>query len=214
MARDTQGDKFKVWSIEWQTRSSSLKISSGGRQPYQIEGAWNKHGKGRSTWDRFAHTPGTIKNGDTRRRGGRSLQPRKKDIGLMKKIGLQAYRFSISWPASCRRDGKVNQKGLDFYSKLVDGLLEAGIKPFATLYHWDLPQALEDEGGWAVRSTAEAFVDYTHVVSHALGDRVKNWITLRRGRLPSGLGWAYGTGTPRDLQDLRSGTTGGPSCCC
>jgi len=101
---------------------------------YQIEGAWNKHGKGESTWDRFAHTPGTIKNGDTGDIADDHYNRWKKDIGLMKKIGLQAYRFSISWPRILPAGrGKVNQKGLDFYSKLVDGLLEAGIKPFVTL---------------------------------------------------------------------------------
>jgi len=160
---------------------------------YQIEGAWNKHGKGESTWDRFAHTPGAIKNGDTGDVADDHYNRWKKDIALMKKIGLKAYRFSIAWPRILPAGrGKVNQMGLDFYSKLVDGLLEAGITPFVTLYHWDLPQALEDEGGWAVRSTAEAFVDYANLVSKALGDRVKNWITHNE---PAVVAWmGYGTG--------------------
>lgn len=160
---------------------------------YQIEGAWNKHGKGESTWDRFAHTPGKIRNGDTGDVANDHYRLWKKDIGLMKKIGLQAYRFSISWPRVLPKGrGKVNQKGVDFYSRLVDGLLNAGIKPFVTLNHWDLPQALEDEGGWPVRSTADAFVEYTDVISRALGDRVNNWITHNE---PAVVAWmGYGTG--------------------
>ena len=145
---------------------------------YQIEGAWDKHGKGESIWDRFTHTPGKIYNDDTGNVANDHYRLWKKDIRLMKQIGLQAYRFSISWPRILPRGrGKINQKGLDFYSRLVDGLLAADIIPFITLYHWDLPQALQDEGGWEVRSTAEAFVEYAEIVSKSLGDRVKNWIT-------------------------------------
>jgi beta-glucosidase len=160
---------------------------------YQIEGGWNKHGKGESTWDRFTHTPGHIKNNDTGNVADDHYRLWKKDISLMKKIGLKAYRFSISWPRVLPAGrGKVNQKGLDFYSHLVDGLLEAGITPFVTLNHWDIPQALEDEGGWAVRSTAEAFVDYTNIISKTFGDRVKNWITHNE---PAVVAWmGYGTG--------------------
>ena len=160
---------------------------------YQIEGAWDKHGKGESTWDRFTHTPGNIKNNDTGDVANDHYRLWKKDIGLMKKIGLKAYRFSISWPRLIPTGrGKVNQRGLDFYNKLVDTLLEAGITPFVTLNHWDIPQALEDEGGWAVRSTAEAFVDYTNLVSRTLGDRVKDWITHNE---PAVVAWmGYGTG--------------------
>jgi beta-glucosidase len=164
---------------------------------YQIEGAWNKHGKGESIWDRFTHTPGKILNGDTGDMADDHYRLWKKDIGLMKKIGLQAYRFSISWtrilPAG---RGRVNQKGLDFYSNLVDGLLEAGIEPFVTLYHWDLPQALEDEGGWTVRSTAEAFADYADVVTRTLGDRVKTWITHNEPAVVAWLGYETGVHAP------------------
>jgi beta-glucosidase len=160
---------------------------------YQIEGAWNRHGKGESTWDRFTHTPGKIRNNDTGDVANDHYRLWKKDIGLMKKIGLQAYRFSISWPRVLPNGrGKVNQKGLDFYSKLVDGLLEANITPFVTLFHWDLPQKLEDEGGWPLRSTAEAFVEYTDLISRTLGDRVKNWITHNEPAVVAWLG--YGTG--------------------
>ena len=145
---------------------------------YQIEGAWNEDGKGESIWDRFAHTPGKIKNGDTGDVACDAYHRWAEDILLMKELGLKAYRFSISWPRVFPVGrGKVNPAGLDFYSRLADGLLEAGITPFVTLYHWDLPQALQDEGGWATRPTAEAFVEYADAVTRGLGDRVKHWIT-------------------------------------
>lgn len=145
---------------------------------YQIEGAWNEDGKGESIWDRFSHTPGKVKNDETGDVANDHYHRWPEDIQIMKDLGLKAYRFSISWPRILPAGrGEVNQAGLDFYSRLVDGLLAAGIEPFVTLYHWDLPQALQDEGGWAVRSTAEAFVEYADVVSRHLGDRVKNWIT-------------------------------------
>lgn len=160
---------------------------------YQIEGAWNRHGKGESTWDRFSHTPGKIRNGDTGDDADDHYRLWKKDIGLMKKLGLKAYRFSISWPRILPAGrGRVNQKGLDFYNRLVDGLLAAEIVPFITLFHWDLPQKLEDEGGWTVRSTTDAFVEYTDVITRSLGDRVKNWITHNE---PAVVAWmGYGTG--------------------
>lgn len=145
---------------------------------YQIEGGWDADGKGESTWDRFSHTPGKIRNNDTGDVACDHYHHWKEDVALMKQLGLKAYRFSISWPRVLPTGrGSVNEPGLDFYSQLVDELLRVGITPFVTLEHWDLPQALEDEGGWAVRSTAEAFVAFTDIVSRALGDRVKNWIT-------------------------------------
>jgi beta-glucosidase len=170
---------------------------------YQIEGAWDKHGKGESIWDRFSHTPGKVLNGDTGDVADDHYRLWKKDIGLMKKMGLQAYRFSIAWPRVLPSGrGKVNQKGLDFYSKLVDGLLAADIIPFVTLYHWDLPQALQDEGGWEVRSTAEAFVEYTEAVSKSLGDRVKNWITHNEPAVVVWCGFDNGEHAPgfKDMQ--------------
>ena len=164
---------------------------------YQIEGAWNKHGKGESIWDRFSHTPGMVKNGDTGDVANDHYRLWKKDIRLMQKIGLQAYRFSISWPRILPKGtGKVNQRGLDFYKKLVDGLLEADIKPFITFYHWDLPQALQDRGGWEARSTAEAFVEYTDTVSNALGDRVKNWITHNEPAVVAWCGYDFAEHAP------------------
>ena len=172
---------------------------------YQIEGGWDKHGKGESIWDRFSHTPGKVNNGDTGDVANDHYRLWKKDIRLMKQIGLQAYRFSISWPRILPNGrGKVNQKGLDFYDKLVDGLLKEEIKPFVTLYHWDLPQALQDEGGWETRSTAEAFVEYTEAVSKTLGDRVKNWITHNEPAVVAWVGNDSGEHAPGN-QDLSKG---------
>ncbi|HJS18227.1 MAG TPA: GH1 family beta-glucosidase [Anaerolineales bacterium] len=170
---------------------------------YQIEGAWNKHGKGESTWDRFTHTPGKIRNDDNGDIADDHYRLWKKDLGLMKRLGLKAYRFSISWPRILPKGrGKVNQKGLGFYDKLVDGLLEACITPFVTLYHWDLPQALEDEGGWSTRSTVDAFVEYTDVVTRSLGDRVGNWITHNEPAVVAWLGYGLGVHAP-GLKDYR-----------
>ena len=146
---------------------------------YQIEGAWDEDGKGESIWDRFAHTPGHVKNNDNGDVACDHYHRWRDDIALMKSLGLKAYRFSIAWPRIIPNGvGAINPPGVDFYNRLVDGLLEAGITPYATLYHWDLPQGLQDAGGWGNRATAEAFVEYADVVSRALGDRVKNWITI------------------------------------
>ena len=145
---------------------------------YQIEGAWDEDGKGESIWDRFTHAEGNIKGGSTGDVAVDHYHRYQEDVQLMKELGLQAYRFSISWPRILPEGrGSVNDKGLDFYRRLVDALLEAGIVPFVTLYHWDLPQALQDEGGWPERAVAEAFVEYTDVVTRHLGDRVEHWIT-------------------------------------
>jgi beta-glucosidase len=145
---------------------------------YQIEGAWKEDGKGESIWDRFSHTPGKIKNGDTGDLACDHYRRWPEDLAIMQELGLRAYRFSVSWPRILPVGrGDVNQAGLDFYSRFVDELLGAGIIPFVTLYHWDLPQKLQDEGGWTVRPTAEAFVEYADVLSCHLGDRVTHWIT-------------------------------------
>jgi beta-glucosidase len=168
---------------------------------YQIEGAWNEDGKGESIWDRFSHTPGKVQQGDTGDVACDHYHRWQADVRLMQTIGLKAYRLSIAWPRILPAGrGKVNQAGLDFYSRLVDGLLQAGIQPFITLYHWDLPQALQDEGGWTTRSTAQAFVDYTEVVTRHLGDRVKNWITLNEPSVSAWAGYMNGVHAP-GLQD-------------
>lgn len=146
---------------------------------YQIEGAWNEDGKGESIWDRFSHTPGKVRNGDTGDVACDHYHRWKDDIALLESLNFQAYRFSISWPRVLPRGrGAINAQGVDFYNRLVDRLLDSNITPFVTLYHWDLPQALQDEGGWTARPTAEAFADYADIISRALGDRVKHWITI------------------------------------
>lgn len=164
---------------------------------YQIEGAWRADGKGESIWDRFSHTPGKIVNGDTGDVAADHYHRWESDIRLMQELGLRAYRFSIAWPRILPQGhGKVEPRGLDFYNRLVDGLLAAGIEPWATLYHWDLPQALQDRGGWPARDTAQAFAEYAEVVSRALGDRVKHWMTLNEPFVAAVLGYAAGLHAP------------------
>jgi beta-glucosidase len=150
---------------------------------YQIEGAWNEDGKGPSIWDTYAHTPGKIKNNDTGDFANDHYHRYKEDVALMKSIGANAYRFSISWPRIFPEGtGKPNPKGLDFYNRLVDELVKAGIAPFPTLYHWDLPQALQDKGGWQSRDTAKAFADYASCMAEKLSDRVKHFFTINEFR--------------------------------
>ncbi len=151
-----------------------------GTYAYQVEGAAFADGKGESIWDRFCSQPGKILNGDTGLVACDYYHRYRADIQLMRELGLRFSVFSIAWPRVLPRGrGEVNSKGLDFYEKLIDELLGAGIEPFATLYHWDLPQALEDQlGGWLNRETAYAFAEYTDVVTKRLGDRVRYWLTL------------------------------------
>lgn len=164
---------------------------------YQIEGAWNEDGKGESIWDRFSHTPGRVQDGDTGDVACDHYHRWREDIDLMKELGLQAYRFSIAWPRVLPEGrGRINRSGLDFYDRLVDGLLEANIVPYATLYHWDLPQALEDDGGWLARPVVEAFVEYTDIVTRTLGDRVKYWITLNEPWVSAFVGYREGRHAP------------------
>jgi len=146
---------------------------------YQIEGDWKEDGKGESIWDRFSHNPGRIKNGDTGDLACDSYHRWREDIALMRAMNLNSYRFSISWPRiQPAGSGAANPKGIDYYSRLVDALLEARIRPFVTLYHWDLPQALEDAGGWPNRDTASRFANYVEVMARALGDRVSELMLL------------------------------------
>src|SRR5262245_48805346 len=147
---------------------------------YQVEGAWDEDDKGLSIWDTYAHTPGKIKNDDTGDVANDHYHRYKEDVALMKDIGATAYRFSISWPRIFPEGtGKPNAKGVDFYSRLVDELLAAGIEPFATLYHWDLPQALHDRhGGWRSNETSKAFGEYAGYVAEQLGDRVTHYFTI------------------------------------
>ncbi len=164
---------------------------------YQIEGAWNEDGKGESIWDRFSHTPGKITNGDTGDLTCDHYHRYPEDIALMRQLGLKAYRFSISWPRVIPNGMvPVNPKGLDFYDNLVDRLLAANIQPFATLYHWDLPQALEDKGGWRNRDTAHYFADYTAVMVKRLGDRVKHWATFNEPLVAAFAGHLWGEHAP------------------
>jgi beta-glucosidase len=144
---------------------------------YQIEGGWNAGGKGESIWDRFAHTPGKIKNGDTGDVACDSYHRWREDIALARAMNLNSYRFSISWPrVQPAGSGATNSAGIDYYSHLVDALLEARLRPFVTLYHWDLPLPLETAGGWPARDTASRFADYVDVMARALGDRVSDWM--------------------------------------
>ncbi|MGQ9632307.1 MAG: GH1 family beta-glucosidase [bacterium] len=164
---------------------------------YQIEGGYDEGGKGESIWDRFCKNPGNIQNGDTGNLACDHYHRYREDIGLMKEIGLKAYRFSVSWPRIFPEGkGKVNQRGLAFYNRLVDGLLRVGIEPFITLYHWDLPQALQDRGGWANEEIVGYFRDYAATVSSSLGDRVHNWITHNEPWVVAFLGYHRGIHAP------------------
>lgn len=145
----------------------------------QIEGAAFADDKGESIWDRFSRTPGKILNGDTPDVACDHYHRYREDIALLRRLGARHYRLSLAWPRLFPHgDGALNPKGLDFYQRLIDALLDAGITPWVTLFHWDLPQALEDHGGWRVRATPDAFARYADTAVRALGDRVKHWITL------------------------------------
>jgi beta-glucosidase len=173
---------------------------------YQIEGAVHEDGRGVSIWDTFAHTPGKTENGDTGDIACDHYHRYKEDIVLMSQLGLESYRFSVSWPRILPEGrGKVNEKGLDFYEQLVDTLLQHQIQPALTLYHWDLPQTLQDQGGWSARETAYAFAEYADLVSARLGDRVKWWITLNEPWVASILGNLVGVHAP-GLHDLPTAT--------
>lgn len=170
---------------------------------FQIEGAAFEDGRGMSIWDTFCRTPGKVVNGDTGDIACDHYHRYAQDIDMLAELGVNAYRFSIAWPRILPNGtGAVNAAGLDFYDRLVDGLLAKNIIPYATLYHWDLPQPLEDAGGWPNRATVDAFVEYTDVVSRRLSDRVKNWMTHNEPWCAAFLGYAMGVHAP-GIQDVR-----------
>ena len=164
---------------------------------YQIEGAVDQDGRGPSIWDTFTAEPGRIRNGDDGAMACDSYGRLDEDVELIRGLGVDAYRFSLAWPRIMPEGrGRVETRGLDYYERLVDSLLAAGIEPVATLYHWDLPQPLEDAGGWPARETAEAFVDYATVVHQRLGDRVTSWATHNEPWCAAYLGYAAGVHAP------------------
>ena len=141
-----------------------------------MEGAWNVDGRGESVWDRFSQSLGNVKGGWTGDIACDEYHRYPEDIALMKQMNLRSYRYSIAWPRiQPSGEGTVNQQGIDYYTRLTDSVLAAGMRPLVTLYHWDLPQALEDKGGWPNRDTAARFADYTEIVLKALGDRIQTW---------------------------------------
>ncbi len=166
---------------------------------YQIEGAADKDGRGKSIWDVFCDTPGKVANGDSGLIACDHYHRFEEDIQLMAQMGVKAYRFSISWSRILPNgmSNSVNQAGIDFYNSLIDCCLEHGIEPWATLYHWDLPQHLEEsEGGWLSESISDRFVDYTHVCFSVFGDRVKRWITINEAWVVAILGYGQGVFAP------------------
>ena len=168
---------------------------------YQIEGSVATDGRGPSVWDTFSHTPGRVLNGDTGDVACDHYRRWEQDLDLMADLGLRAYRFSVSWPRiQPTGTGAPNEAGLDFYDRLVDGLVARGIQPWLTLYHWDLPQALEDGGGWTDPAIVDRFAEYAGIVAHRLGDRVAGWITLNELRTHAFIGHGSGRHAP--------GTTG------
>ncbi|MBB2890314.1 GH1 family beta-glucosidase [Flexivirga oryzae] len=163
---------------------------------YQIEGAVSEDGRTPSIWDTYSHTPGMVARGDNGDVACDHYHRFSADVALMRQLGLDSYRFSLAWPRIKPDDGPINAAGLAFYDKLVDELLAAGIEPAVTLYHWDLPQTLEDQGGWRERATAERFAEFAAVAAGHLGDRVKRWITLNEPFCSSILGYSEGVHAP------------------
>ncbi len=164
---------------------------------YQVEGAFDEDGKGLSNWDVFSKIDGKTLNGTNGDVAVDHYHRFKEDIKLMAEMGLESYRFSVSWTRIFpNNDGKVNQKGLDFYNQLIDECLSYGIVPFVTLYHWDLPQYLEEQGGWCSKGTIDAFLRYAEVCFQAFGDRVKHWITFNETIVFTRLGYMTGAHPP------------------
>jgi beta-glucosidase len=164
---------------------------------YQVEGAVSEDGRGRSIWDTFSHTPGKVLHGDTGDIACDQYHRLEEDLDLMADLGMQAYRFSVAWPRiQPDGSGRANQPGLDYYRRLVDGLRERSIEPMLTLYHWDLPQTLEDAGGWTSRETSERFAEYAGIVYEWLSDSVEFWITLNEPWVAAWMGHGYGLHAP------------------
>ena len=164
---------------------------------YQIEGAWKEDGKGESIWDHFSHQPYRILNGDTGDVACDHYHHMHQDVELMKDLGLKSYRFSINWPRILPKGiGKVEPRGLDFYDRLVDRLLEANISPLATLNHWDFPQALQNKGGWPNRDSVNWFTEYARIVFERLGDRVSYWATHNEPFVIAMMGYGFGSFAP------------------
>jgi beta-glucosidase len=176
---------------------------------YQVEGAVGEDGRGTSIWDTFSHTPGKVYRGDTGDVACDHYRRLEEDLDLMTGLGLKAYRFSVAWPRiQPEGAGPANQKGLDYYRRLVDGLRQRSIEPMLTLYHWDLPQTLEGKGGWTSRDTSERFAEYAGVVYGALADSVSFWITLNEPWVSAWMGHAMGTHAPghKDVSKALSAT--------
>ena len=185
-AIDIAGARFPA-GFHWGTATAS----------YQVEGAWNEDGKSKSIWDTFAHTVGKVKGSDTGDVACDSYHRYKEDIALMKQMNQKSCRFSVAWTrVQPSGTGQVNQKGLDFYSRYVDDLLAAGIRPMCTVFHWDLPQALEDQGGWPNRDLYRYFADYAGIVTKTLGDRVNTWAIFNEPWVFTNLGYYSGIHAP------------------
>ena len=168
---------------------------------YQIEGATTADGRGPSIWDTYSHTPGMTEDGGTGDDACDHYHRLSGDLDLMRSLGLGAYRFSVAWPRiQPTGSGPANAKGLDFYDRLIDGLLERGIEPWLTLFHWDLPQPLQDAGGWPDRAIVDRFADYTAILADRFGDRVRNWLTLNEPWCIAMLGYGIGRHAP-GIQD-------------
>lgn len=175
---------------------------------YQIEGGANKGGRGASIWDIFCKQPGKVYEGHTGDEGCDHYHQYEEDIELMKKMGVKAYRFSISWPRVIPEGiGRVNEKGIDFYNRLIDGLIEAGIEPYITLFHWDLPYALHKKGGWMNEESSKWFANYAKIVVEHFSDRVKYFITFNEPQCFIGLGYSQGIHAPGLKQSLTDTVT-------
>ena len=172
---------------------------------YQIEGAANEGGRGPSIWDTFSRIPGAVANADNGDIACDHYHRYNEDLDLMKWLGVGAYHFSIAWPRVIPTgSGPINKVGMDFYDRLIDGALERGITPWPTLYHWDLPQALQDKGGWNNRECAHWFAEYSYLMAEAFSDRVKNWVTINEPFCSAWLGHLYGVMAP-GIKDLQTG---------